>query len=261
MNNVHSVSKSMLAAIMIPVVLVRKKPDISNIRFSRSVFMLFVIACTSYILLNTQISSAVKFATIANQTATIANQTPIVSGTSNIKIPCADPETGKPQLPCPPPGKCLGPDDRPIPCPNPGQCLGQDNKPVGCPRLSLSIDEIFVKQTGGNKTIFNGTISRTAHNLTGTIGQIADQFYKLGEEFDKKTGIKPGDPITFQFRNNSRVTIPYTGSYKNPLVEDFLKDILVPLDGGSPCWVYLETSDGIPVQRHFPNCAPSLGSP
>jgi hypothetical protein len=169
--------------------------------------------------LNSQISFAV------NQTATIANQTAIVNGSRNIQFPCADPETGRPQLRCPLPGKCLGPDDRPIPCPKPGQCLGPDNKPIGCPRLSLSIDEIFQKQTGGNKTTFNGTIYSVRHNLTGTIGEVTDQYYKLGQEFDKKSRIKLGDPVTFVFRNNSKFTIPYTGNYKNPISEGFLEDI------------------------------------
>jgi hypothetical protein len=224
-----------------------KYHDVSNIRFSRSVFTLLVIAFASYILLNSQIS----FAAITNQTATV-NITP----SSKIQFPCAGPD-GRPQLPCPPPGKCLGPDDRPIACPKPGQCLGPDNKPIACPRLTLPIDEIFEKQTTGNKTTFNGTVYTTVHNLTGTIEQITNQYYKLGQEFDKKSGIKPGDLVTFVFRNNSKFTIPYTGNYKNPLSEDLLKDIFWPLDGSHPCWVTVETTNGEVIQIHHAECSVS----
>jgi hypothetical protein len=258
MNNMHP-AVVVLTALMTPLFLASKKLDI---RFSRTVFMVLVIAFTSYILLNSQISFAAnQTATIANQTATIANQTAIVNGTRNIQFPCADPETGRPQLPCPPPGKCLGPDDRPIPCPKPGQCLGPDNKPIGCPRLNLSIEEIFEKQTGGNNTTFNGTKYSIVHNLTGTIGEITDQYYKLGQEFDKKSGIKPGDPVTFVFRNNSIFTVPYTGNYKNPIAEDLLEDIFSPLDGPRPCWITVETTTGLVVQRHFPSCSGSTSTP
>jgi hypothetical protein len=126
---------------------------------------------------------------------------------------------------------------------------------------TLEVRSIFMQQPGDNATAFNGT----SQILEGTDEEIASQYYKLGEEFDKKTGIKPGDPVTFIFRNNSNVTIPYTGEYKNPASDYILRDILnsnatVPaLDdtirsivhplgepGDTICWIV-----GPDIQTHF----------
>jgi hypothetical protein len=81
-----------------------------------------------------------------------------------------------------------------------------------------------------NLTIFslfvNGGISGTEHILEGTNAELTNQYYKVGDEFDKKTGIKPGDPVTFVFNNNSAVNIPYPGKYKNVVAEDFLREVI-----------------------------------
>jgi hypothetical protein len=37
--------------------------------------------------------------------------------------------------------------------------------------------------------------------------EMACQYYKMGEDLDKKAGIKPADPVAFVFKNKS-VTIP-----------------------------------------------------
>ena len=95
--------------------------------------------------------------------------------------------------------------------------------------LSLFVDE-------------NGMINGTEHKLNGTKEEITNQYYKLGEEFDKKAGIKLGDPVTFMFKNNSAVTIPYQGKYKNPGAEALLNEV-VPLgeEGDILCWYYSST--------------------
>jgi hypothetical protein len=43
-------------------------------------------------------------------------------------------------------------------------------------------------------------------------------------------GVKPGDSLGFMFKNNTVITIPYTGEYKNPAAEQILNDVLIPLD-------------------------------
>ncbi|HEX7141483.1 MAG TPA: hypothetical protein VF222_03290 [Nitrososphaeraceae archaeon] len=109
---------------------------------------------------------------------------------------------------------------------------------------NLTIFSLFVNETGG--------ISGTEHILEGTNEELTNQYYKLGEEFDKKTGIKPGDPVTFVFKNNSAVTIPYPGKYKNVVAEDFLREV-IPLGGDRDfiCWYYSSTQQTHWVCGHW----------
>jgi hypothetical protein len=111
---------------------------------------------------------------------------------------------------------------------------------------TLTVQSIFLNPSGDNATSLNGT----KYILNGTAEEIASQYYRLGEEFDKKAGIKPGDPVNFIFENNTSMTIPYTGEYKNPasdaLVETANITIPVGSEGDTICWV-----SGPKVQRHF----------
>jgi hypothetical protein len=52
-------------------------------------------------------------------------------------------------------------------------------------------------------------------------------------------GVKPGDSLGFMFKNNTVITIPYTGEYKNPAAEQILNDVLIPLgsEGDELCWI------------------------
>jgi hypothetical protein len=108
---------------------------------------------------------------------------------------------------------------------------------------TLTVQSIFLNPSGDNATALNGT----KYILEGTDEEIASQYYKLGEEFDKKTGIKKGDPVTFMYKNES-VTIPYTGEYKNPAADELLDKVLVPIGkpGDDICWLY-----GEDLQMHF----------
>jgi hypothetical protein len=51
-------------------------------------------------------------------------------------------------------------------------------------------------------------------------------------------GVKPGDSLGFML-NNTVITIPYTGEYKNPAAEQILNDVLIPLgsEGDELCWI------------------------
>lgn len=123
---------------------------------------------------------------------------------------------------------------------------------------TLTVTSFFLNQTGGNGTGFNGT----SQTLEGTDEEIASQYHKLGEEFDKKSSVKSGDPVTFIFRNNTNVTIPYSDTYKNSASDELLNDALngtTPVDADKPevdvglgepgdmiCWI-----DNPKVKKHF----------
>lgn len=98
---------------------------------------------------------------------------------------------------------------------------------------SLMIHTIFGKKISGNSTMYNVT----AYNLTGTPGQITSQYYKLGQVFDKKAGIKSGQLEHFVFKNGTEITAPYSGNYQSPIAKKFLEDVFIPLDGTNPCWI------------------------
>jgi hypothetical protein len=110
---------------------------------------------------------------------------------------------------------------------------------------TLTVQSIFLNPSGDNATALNGT----KYILNGTDQEVSSQYYKLGEEFDKKAGIKPGDPVNFVFENNTSVTIPYAGEYKNPASDALIENaITIPVgeQGDTICWI-----SGPRIQRHW----------
>lgn len=90
-----------------------------------------------------------------------------------VKIQSCIGTDGKPQLPCPPKGMCLGPDDRPLSCSNLEYKLNLDgvvcinknvcsplhcNDPTGlCPQLSISSNIILSNNLSNNVSLYNTT--------------------------------------------------------------------------------------------------------
>jgi hypothetical protein len=114
---------------------------------------------------------------------------------------------------------------------------------------TLTVVGIIVDKVGDNATTFNGT----KYITEGTDEEITSRYYELGTEFDKQSGIQPGDPVTFVFGNNSNVTIPYTGEYKNPGADAVLDEVFHPL--GEPedriCWFTVRQGGVIILQTHY----------
>jgi hypothetical protein len=54
--------------------------------------------------------------------------------------------------------------------------------------------------------------------------------------------VKPGEPVTFVFKNNTNVTVPYSGTYKISESEALLKDALNDSASYSDeiCWISSE---------------------
>jgi len=109
--------------------------------------------------------------------------------------------------------------------------------------INLTISSIFVKQVQDNKTSFSGENV----TLTGTRDEVTKKYYELAEEFDKKSGIKPNENVTYVFKNKTEVTIPYSG-YRNNASQQLLYDVLHPLGepGDKLCWI-----DEPDLQMHY----------
>ena len=115
---------------------------------------------------------------------------------------------------------------------------------------TLTVVSIIEDRVGDNATTFNGS----KYIIEGTDEEIASRYYELGTEFDRQSAIQPGDPVTFMFRNNSNITIPYTGEYKNAGADAVLNQVFHPLGepGDRICWYTLRASTGeIIRQTHF----------
>ena len=89
---------------------------------------------------------------------------------------------------------------------------------------TLKLTSIFVSnQTGGNETTFNGT----TQTFEGTDEELASIYFKMLEGYEKKLHfVKPGEPVTFVYRNNTNVTVPYSGTYNISESEALLNDAL-----------------------------------
>ncbi len=112
---------------------------------------------------------------------------------------------------------------------------------------TVEVRREFVTANQDNSTIFNGTTVK----LKGTDEEIINRYVELGEEFDSKTGIQQNDPITFVFRNNSNVTVPYNG-YENIASMELIKEALESgsTDASGVCLLYYER-DGHIWQHHY----------
>jgi hypothetical protein len=100
--------------------------------------------------------------------------------------------------------------------------------------INLTVSSLFVKQNPDNSTSFTGNNV----TLTGTKDEVANKYYELAEQFDKQSGIKPNENVTYIFKNKTEVTIPYTG-YRNNASQQLFADVLHPLGepGDKLCWI------------------------
>jgi hypothetical protein len=58
---------------------------------------------------------------------------------------------------------------------------------------NLTVNSIFIDPTATNETMSKVT----KQILEGTPEEIASEYYKLGEEFNKKAGLNINDPVTY----------------------------------------------------------------
>jgi hypothetical protein len=100
--------------------------------------------------------------------------------------------------------------------------------------INLTVSSLFVKQIKDNMTSFTGNNV----TLTGTKDEVTNKYYELAEQFDKQSGIKPNENVTYIFKNKTEVTIPYSG-YRNNASQQLLADVLHPLGepGDKLCWI------------------------
>lgn len=89
---------------------------------------------------------------------------------------------------------------------------------------TLKLTSIFVNnQTGGNVTTFNGT----TQTFEGTDEELASIYFNALEGYERKLNfVEPGEPVTFVFRNNTNVTVPYSGTYRISESEALLNEVL-----------------------------------
>ena len=114
---------------------------------------------------------------------------------------------------------------------------------------NLTVNSIFIDPTAASEKIPNVTTQL----LKGTPEEIASEYYKLGEEFNKKAGLKIGDSVTYIYKNNSKLTIPYKGEYKTLAAEKLLEDVFIPLggEGDDICWITISEGDKVIYQSHY----------
>lgn len=71
------------------------------------------------------------------------------------------------------------------------------------------------------------TFNGTSQTFEGTDEELASIYFKMLEGYEKKLHfVKPGEPVTFVFRNNTNVTVPYSGTYKISESEALLNDAI-----------------------------------
>jgi hypothetical protein len=111
---------------------------------------------------------------------------------------------------------------------------------------NVTVTNLFVKVAPNGTTTFNGT----ANNLTGTDEEITNQYFELGEQFSKKVGTDSKEPVTYIFKNNTRITVPFEG-YKSVASDALIKDVLKEPEAIRVCWMISEGRDGRIHQQHF----------